>query len=397
MNTLRLVILTPLMPPAPGGAGVYTDLVARQLIEAHGAERVCVITEKHPETPDEEVHLDGRYHILRRFPFRAGSSIKNWKSYLAYGQQNLQYRQLLTICKQYDATAILIHSSFHNNPNRLGPSILKLRKLGLLLVADVRDPLLPQHRFRQLYPYHKILACSHTVARHLTTNKKLRSKLDTVPIPVDVEIPSEVQIRQVLAKHSLQPNAYLLSTNGILRKKGLSSLLALAKEIARRNLGISVVVAGKERDKTAEIEALIKAGVVRYLGVLPHRDVLSLSAAALANINLSPVEGMPRTTLETLAVGGNVIVTRGIPEFDALQNDAVVDSSRPDQIANLVEQISSTPTPFPYDITQHHVSVVVGNLYQLLTVAPFEASSGAGQKNQGKQGATPKPHERSRG
>jgi glycosyltransferase involved in cell wall biosynthesis len=367
MTPLRLVIVTPLMPPAPGGGGIYTETIARALIETHGAELVCVVTEKHPDAPDDEVHLDGRYRILRRFPFRAGSAIKTWKSYLAYGQQNLQYGQIGKICAQHRATAVLIHSSLHNNPNLLTAWLPGLRRRGLLLVSDVRDPLLPRQRFRQLYPYHKILACSQSVANHLGTDDSLRSKLETVPIPVDVEKPADALVKQVLVRHSLQAGNYLLSTNGILHRKGLGSLLALAKEINRRDLGITIAIAGKERDRTSEVDALIKAGIVCYLGMLPHADVLSLSAAALANINLSPVEGMPRTTLETLAVGGNVVVTKGIPEFDALATDAVVDPHQPEQIADLLERMQSKPAVFPYDISQHHVSTSVGALHDALS------------------------------
>ncbi|MGB5830584.1 MAG: glycosyltransferase, partial [Thiohalocapsa sp.] len=147
------------------------------------------------------------------------------------------------------------------------------------------------------------------------------------------------------------------------------SLLALAKEIERRSLGIPIAIAGKERDRTGEIDAMIEAGLIRYLGVLPHADVLALSAAALANINLSPVEGMPRTTLETLSVGGNVIVTKGIPEFDALATDAVVDPRQPAQVADVLERMLSKPVVFPYIITQHYVSETVPALHHALIAA----------------------------
>ena len=371
MKPLRLVIVTPLMPPAPGGGGIYTDTISRALINEHAAELICVVTEKHPDAPDDEVQLDGRYHILRRFPFRAGSAVKNWTSYLAYARQNLRYRQLVSICTQHDATAILVHSSLHNNPNLLTNSIRALRRHGLLVVSDVRDPLLPQQRFGQLYPYHKILACSQSVANHLGQDEQLRSKLETVPIPLDVDKPADTIVQQTLARHSLQPRSYLLSTNGLLHRKNLSALLALAQELSRRNMGITIAIAGKDRDRSSEAEALIEAGILRYLGMLPHAEVLSLSAAALANINLSSVEGMPRTTLETLAVGGNVIVTKGIPEFDALETETVVDPLQTKQIADLIAHIKSTSTAFPYDISQHSVTGAVGTLHQSLQVSSF--------------------------
>jgi glycosyltransferase involved in cell wall biosynthesis len=371
MKPLRLVIITPLMPPAPGGGGIYTDTISRALIEQHGAQLVCVLTERHPDAPDDEAYLNGRYQILRRFPFRAGSTVKDWKSYLAYAKQSLLYSQIERTCTGHGATAVLIHSSLHNHPNLLTVWLPALRRRGFRLVSDVRDPLLPPRRFSQLYLYHKILACSQSVANHLERDTTLRDKLETVPIPVHVERPPDAIVDKALARHSLHAGSYLLSTNGLLQKKGLSALLTVAEEIHRRNLGITVAIAGKKRDSTATVEALIDRGIVRYLGVLPHYDVLSLSSAALANINLSPVEGMPRTTLETLAVGGNVIVTKGIPEFDALESDAVVDPRQPEQIVDLVERMQSNPIAFPYDIAQHSVAPTVGRLHKELLGTPL--------------------------
>jgi glycosyltransferase involved in cell wall biosynthesis len=367
MPRLRLVIVTPLMPPASGGGGIYTDTLARGLIEQELAEYVCVITETHPDAPREATHLDGRYRIIRRFPFRAGSANKNWRSYLAYGKQNLQYSRLEAVCTEERATAILIHSSLHNNPNLLPVWMPTLSRRRLRLVADVRDPLLPPKRFPQLYPYQKIVACSQSVANHLRNDNALREKLETIPIPLHVERPEECMIHHVLVRHSLQPRRYLLSTNGLLQRKGLSHLLAVAEELKYRNIGITVAIAGKERDRSSKIDALIENGVIRYLGMLPHAEVLSLSAAALANINLSPVEGMPRTTLETIAVGGNVIISKGIPEFDALSTDAVVDPRQTATVADLVQRLQFTPVPFPYDISQHHVSVAVRAFHRALS------------------------------
>jgi glycosyltransferase involved in cell wall biosynthesis len=366
MKPLRLVIVTPLMPPAPGGGGVYTDTIGQALINQYGAELVCVVTEKHPAARSDERHLNGRYLIQRRFPFRAGSATKNWKSYLAYAKQNLQYRQLGKICAEHDATAMLVHSSLHNNPNLLTGWIRSLRGSGLRVVSDVRDPLLPPRRFRQLYPYNKVLACSQSVANHLAPDINLRRQLETVPIPLDVEKPADEMVERILARYSLHAGRYLLSTNGLLHRKGLSALLALAKELCRRNSGITIAIAGKARDQTNEVKALIENGILRYLGVLPHDDVLSLSSAALANINLSPVEGMPRTTIETLAVGGAVIVTKGIPEFDAVESDAVVDPLQPVKIADLVERMKSTSIAFPYDISKHSVAATVAKLHHAL-------------------------------
>jgi len=357
------------MPPAPGGGGVYTDTIARALIEQRIAEHVCVLTERHPEAPTDEMHLDGSYRIIRRFPYRAGSANKKWTSYLAYGKQNLQYSHLAAICTQQRATALLVHSSLHNNPNLLHLWIPKLRNHRLRLVVDVRDPLLPPKRFHQLYAYDKILACSRSVASHLRIDSAISSKLETIPIPLAVARPDDALIQKALASHSLKAGRYLLSTNGLLKRKGLSPLLALAKEIKRRNLGIAIAIAGKERDRTSEIDTLINDGTIRYLGILPHPEVLSLSAAALANINLSPVEGMPRTTLETLAVGGNVIVAKGIPEFDVLPTNAVVDPYQPTLVADLVQHMRSASVAFPYDMSQHKLSATVAALRGVLIPA----------------------------
>lgn len=370
----RLLVVTPVMPPAPGGGSIYTASLCRALIAQDLVERVVVITEKHPETPATEQSEGGRCRIERVFPFRAGASKKGLRAYFNYVAQNQRFGVIREAIDREGAGVALIHSSLHNNPNLLHRQVHRLRRTSsVALIADVRDPRLPEAHFSQLYDYDAVIACSESVVSHLKKDARIAEKLRLIPVPIHVEVPSRAEIDEVLRQFGLGHKRYLLSTNGFTKVKGLVETLNVARRLKERHPGIELVVAGRRRQWDAEVAELCAAGIVRYAGILKHRTVLCLSAGALANINLSRVEGMPRTTLETLAVGGSALVSRGIPEFDDADSAIVVDPTDTEAVMDAVAELRAGKRVPTYDITRHFMPNVVSRYATLFDEATAAA------------------------
>jgi glycosyltransferase involved in cell wall biosynthesis len=276
------------------------------------------------------------------------------------------YGVLSRSIKPAEFNIFLVHTSLHNHPNLLQREIRKLgRYERVVAIADARDPRLPKARFTELSFYDAIIACSRSVEDHLRTDPFLASKISRIPIPVDVTTPSNQEVNSVLEEFGLARDQYLLSTNGVAEVKGLRETLAVAKAMKTRHPDLEFVIAGKKRDWRDEVAQLSASGVIRYIGMVEHRKALCLSAGALANINLSRVEGMPRTTLETLAIGGRALVSYGVPEFDDAHPEMVIDPTDAESVINAVDELRLGDRLAKYDITQHLIPNVLSRYTEL--------------------------------
>lgn len=351
----RLLVVTPLLPPAVGGGGIYTQLLVNGLVNRGFVELASVLTEKHPERPDVEILRNGSLKIYRLFPFRAGNAEKGVSRYFKYLVQNLQFLLLPIICKRLSITHIFVHTSFHNYPNLMWLAIRLVRVLmpAVRLVADVRDPKLPVSRFGELYQYHKVICCSQNVVQHLAGDVKLAGKLVHIPIIVDVNKPTEEDVRACKKRYGLEGIPYIFNGSGIYRDKGSDRLVDTTIALRKMNKNICLVIAGKKRDWSSFYENASATGVFKYIGAIPHKDVFCLSVGAEVDVNLSHVDSMPRASLEALMAGGKVLLPRGVPEFDRECPESVVASDEPKEVALQLIKIIGQAQPQKYDSSPH--------------------------------------------
>lgn len=366
-SNLRILVVTPLLPPSPGGGGIYTQLLVNGLLNKGHVDYAAVLTEKFPSLPERELLKENKLEILRYFPFRAGVLGRAASRYFFYLLQNIYFLAIPWIAYRLKISHILIHSSFHNHPNLMWLAVRMMRLFlpSITLISDVRDPKLPNARFGEIRPYHFVICCSENVHVHLAKSDFLKDKLVTIPIVIDIQKPSPSEILACKKKYGLDAIPYLFNGSGISREKGIEKALEVVRKLRENNENICLVVAGRKRDWSSHHEHAAKSGLLRYVGVIPHRDVFCLSAGSEVDVNFSVVDSMPRATLEALVAGAKVLLPRGVPEFEKECADFIVVSDDTGEITNQLEAIISGQQFPSYNITPHAPDSVFAQYEQL--------------------------------
>ena len=354
---MNLFIITPLMPPAVAGGGVYTSLLVHELLDRQVFEKIIVVTEKYPNLPVDDFQLENHLYIKRLFPFRCGESKKDLFSYVKYFYQNLQFFKLEHIIRKYRITHLLIHNYFHNYLSLMNIFVRYIKKkYPVKAICDVRDPRISKKNFSRLYIYDKIICCSENVLLHFNPDQQLADKLVLIPIIVNLKTPSLQEITTIKIKYGLDSIKYIFNSSGIVEFKGISAALAVVEQLRNHGKNVILAIAGKKRDWTADYQRAADNGVLKYIGTIPHHEVLALSAGSSLYINLAKVgiDSMPRASLEAMMVGARVLLPQGVPEFEAACPEYVARSDNPDDLAQQVLEILSEPNSrLKYDYSVH--------------------------------------------
>jgi len=236
--------------------------------------------------------------------------------------------------------------------------LIRLFLPDVKLICDVRDPKLPRRRFTELDRYHAILCCSENVYLHLSLHPMTRERLVTIPIIVTIHKPEKQAIKECMARHGVDNLKYLFNGSGILKEKGIDLALEVARQLHRTGEVDCLVVAGRKRDWSPIHEAAEKSGLLRYVGILQHNQVIALSAGAEADINLSHVDSMPRASLEALCAGARVLLPQGVPEFDRECPEFVATSQEPDVLAAQISRIIRNNLRPNFDLARHSANHV---------------------------------------
>ncbi len=362
----EVLIVTPLLAPAPGGGAQYTAILARELVARGIAGGVTVLTEAYPGEPVRTISAEGRLRYHRAFPFRAGRSRKDWLSYIAYTWQNVLMLVLIPWRVRRDGTEILlIHSSLHLNRSTIGWALRLARMVAvrqLRLIADVRDPNLEDHRIGVLFPYDQILCCGDRIKDQLAKIPELTDKLTLIPVIFSGERPTPRLIEDCLARHGLKAGEFLFFPNGLVLEKGIELAIRAVRRLEGPLRGQPLVVAGKARATTSLIQSALDDGTMIYLGPLPNADILCLSAASTCVLNVSAVEGVARSALEAFAVGARILLPWGIPEFERNCPEHVARNLDPASVATSIGRIVELPPP-SYPLGDHHPDHVM-HLYR---------------------------------
>lgn len=365
---MKVGILTPGFAPAPGGAANYTRMLAVHLARDTRTRRVEVYTEQYPGEQKLFSGLDGKLVIHRLFGYRAGRDVRDWRSYLDYARQNLSFLRMHDWLAT-DLDVLLIHSQLHYNPTLLDAGLRRLRRArgaGLRLVMDVRDPLMPVSKKSSTELYDDIICCSLNTLGHM--NEKVGTSRPThlVPVPLEEVHMEDDEIKTALEKYGLAGRQFLLATNGMQRSKGIDLCLAVTRILRRQMPGLALVVAGRRRDWAPEYEAALAEGVLIYLGMIPNRELMAIAAGSTLHINPSPIEGLPRASLEALAVGAPVLLPPNVPEFEEYCPGLVARSADLDVLARQITAIIGQTDPKEsYPVDRHYIGNVLEDYLEL--------------------------------
>ena len=161
----------------------------------------------------------------------------------------------------------------------------------------------------------------------MTTSKAIAAKVTAVNpglAPRLTTIPIGVNIPPVMPEKVYRDDAPLrLIYHGVLKQyqKRILDLPSIISACAERAIPVELTVAGGGPDEQQLMEAcedLVEQGLIRFLGVVPHDQILGILEQHDGYILTSEFEGMPNALLEAMGRGCVPLVTdmeSGIPEL----------------------------------------------------------------------------------
>lgn len=179
-------------------------------------------------------------------------------------------------------------------------------------------------------------------------------KVTVTPLALDRRldigrVPTEVEIEKVCSKFGIR-RPYILNVGAVGNNKNpfalLDALEILHEKFSMNNL--SLVISGNDYGAASGIWSRVAASGLRDFvclpGYVPSEYLPALYAGALAYVSPSFFEGFGLTLLEAMAFGTPVVTSdRGsLPEV-AGEAALFVNPDRPDQIADSVFQVATTP------------------------------------------------------
>ena len=350
------LIVTPLYPPAVGGAATYFRELTANLAQRAEIDQITILTERMPNAATYQTA--GKVQVMRLLPHRVSarehSRIRHSTRYLT--TQLWFWRHLSAFVGQHGVDVLHFHTRFRG---RFFYAALK--KCRVPVVADMRDQMTsPAH----LTPFTDWLLCCgegvQTFAAHsgFPTEKTTLIPNAFTPQPP----PSAAQSAAVRGRFGLSDVSYLLYVGEITPNKGIYELLTAFRQWRLAHPDIWLVLAGTNREGQRFMEEVGKMAAVQYLNAIEHTDVLGLMRDAQIVILPSRSEGMPTVILEAISLGAKVICPPHIPEFDRYLPDFVLPAVTPESICAMLEQVWRTPEPPAYPLATHHIDRVVDAL-----------------------------------
>jgi glycosyltransferase involved in cell wall biosynthesis len=356
---MRLLIITPLYPPAVGGAATYFAEIVPRLAKQDDVEEILVLTECLPGQPARS--RLGKIVLWRVLPTRVSRPRRTWLGHaVSYGLTQLWFAVFLsTIIRREHINLVHFHTRFRG---RL--FVRALRRLPVPVIADMRDRLIAPSAWAGAYD--RILVCAESIRDFALAQSvppdRLRLIANAFTPPPQ---PTDEVVRTTLHRLGLGPEPFLLYVGDLNANKGVYELLEAFRQPLDDLPAQHLVVAGPNREGQRFEAALGKTSAARYLGVLSHADVLALMAASEAVVLPSRSEGLPTVLLEALALGTRVVCPPGVPEFARWLPECVIPEITPDAIRQTIARVLASPAPTGYPLAHHHPDRVVAQLIEV--------------------------------
>jgi glycosyltransferase involved in cell wall biosynthesis len=357
------MIITPIFPPVAGGAATYYGLLTSGLLANGSVEHVTVITEYFRGRKRDEAAVQN-IEIVSLFPYRAGGKKSKFQQYFLYGVQNLLYIFIPLLVRKHKPDVVIVHSSFHNFFNLVIAPVVRRIAKKVAVISDVRDHQLPVKQLKQLEVYHAIIACSLNVRDHIQQDGMFTGHIRHIPVIQEPMTVPRAGASRSLDKYELTNESYFLYAGLIKEGKGIELLMHTYEKLRSRGCKLELIITGENKDSRL-LKRLLSITGVRWLGPVEREELLDLMSCSSMALNLSGSEGMPRTSLEALALGVPVLLPQGIPEFVEHCKDYVVCSSDPELVASQIEKLLLDLPVHDYPVKDHAPAEVLGKYEEL--------------------------------
>jgi glycosyltransferase involved in cell wall biosynthesis len=309
---MRLLMLNNEFPPLGGGTGTVNQAMLRRFAQVPGLE-IELITSALGKQFEEEQFAE-QIRIFRVPVDNRNIHHSSNRELLTYAVRSLLFALRRHRSRPYDLC-------FAWSALPAGGVALVLRRVaGLRYLVRVCGPDIPgfERRYRPLYPvlspairliWHgaEVVVAKCTGEAEMIHAVDSRVKITLVPNGVDLglfqpgyPIPDDGPLR-------------LLCVGRLIERKGQHHLIEAMSRLADEGIHVTLELVGTG-DAQAANEALVQelslSGQVSFLGYVPREEIPAVYAGAHAFVLASYNEGMSVATLEAMAAGLPVVVTR---------------------------------------------------------------------------------------
>jgi glycosyltransferase involved in cell wall biosynthesis len=345
---MKVLIVTPIYHGSAGGAATYYRLLVRWFNKNCGISTIVV-------SEMSSCKEDTYYGI---FPAWAGRNRNIVRDIFYYFLQNITYLKIIAVLLKEHPDVVLVHSSFFNPPGMFWAifQILKILSPKTLFVADVRDRLLPLKKIWRLNKFDRIVACSDNVYAHLLAGNMDPQKITVVPvIQEEININSAFdKLNNVRKTHKLSDRQYFIYVGAVKEDKAVDVLLKAYDSIVRPKFpDIKFALVGLNKFRNPKYNALLNMEGVIYLGNLPRDHSLTLMSGAELCVNISPNEGLPRVSLEALALGRPTLLPPNVPEFVKFCPSHIISEISVQEVGHKICELLETHSVPSYPTSLH--------------------------------------------
>jgi glycosyltransferase involved in cell wall biosynthesis len=356
---MNLLMITPLYPPALGGAATYFKQIVPCLAEHDEITHLTVLTERMPGQPRAQV--DGKLQLLRRLPNRISSGQKPFVLHSAtYILTQLWFAlRLRALVRDYAVDILHFHTRYRGRW-----FYRALQSLPIPVVADLRDKMSDPAQLAEVADH--VLCCGLGVQSFAIAGGCPAAKTSLIPnifMPPPITAPEAVTLCK--RQYNLDDQPYLLFIGDITYNKGVYDLLEAFRLWQKQHPDIRLVLAGVNQEGTRFLNQVQQTPGVSYLGHVPHDDVLALMRGAEIVVLPSRSEGLPTVILEAVAMGTKVICPPNIPEFERRLTEFVLPEVNVTAILDTLNRVWNCTDHPEYPFAEHHIDRVGEGLIRL--------------------------------
>lgn len=309
---LRLLMLNNEFPPLGGGTGTVNQALLARFAQAPWLEIDLVTSALGKESQFEQ--FAERVHIFKVPVNNRDIHHSSNRELSAYAARALPAALRLHRTRPY-------HLGFAWSAVPAGGVALALRRLtGLRYLVRVSGPDIPgfEERYARLYPVLKPLVraiwrgAETVVAKCEGEAAMIRAVDDRAPITL---VPNGVDLDAFAPGPPIPDGGplRLLCVARLIERKGQRHLIDAVKGLVDQGIEVTLDLVGTGDARAAyeaQVQALGIEGRVRFLGYVPREEIGHHYAAAHVFVLPSFNEGMSVATLEAMAAGLPVVVTR---------------------------------------------------------------------------------------
>lgn len=323
---LRLLLITPLFPPAVGGASEDFRLLAQAWQRFESVEQVAILTERREGSATREVK--GKVIVRRVIPITSRTGKRVGPIYVA--KRLWMYTLLVATVAWHQimqrSDVVLVHGRYGRK------DFLRVLKLtGARVVVFLSDHFRPPEN---LAVCDAIICVTESVYQRAESTLSDANRVYYAPFPFERP---RMPPRTLSADDVRSP--YFLFLGDVSHWKGADVLLKAFAAFRQDHPQFHLYLAGPICD--VNLMAEDREGAT-FLGEVAHGRALDLIQGAEVLVLPSRSEGLPRVCLEAIALGTKVICPPGVPELQRACPDWILSSITPGDLLEKLKQVADS-------------------------------------------------------